>query len=330
MNREIAAPDPPVKKERKREVVKRLIANLSYVEMSVVKATAPTDGPPKSKHTRRLVDESWRSPAAAEEAILALSRCPLLNSPIITLKVLSTVHELMQKGSPSVLPATCQWLDHFMLVEAHWGPGQMGGEYGLSQVCGRLIVAYAKMLSAKARFHKDFRAFENNYSFDAERSTNARPDPVSAQSLSAMLSLGSCCREALDVAADILPRDPPLAALQWHRLLAHVGKLVAVEAHLLHGAAVYVAATLAEYGAGGLKNAGPGGRGEGGLPREEARRLEMEHSALRATFVEARARPAMMLAFVEEGGDPALPPGWLGEGEGGERFGFLELPAEFR
>jgi sterile alpha motif and leucine zipper-containing kinase AZK len=327
MNREIAAPDPPVKKERKREVVKRLIANLSYVEMSVVKATAPTDGPPKSKHTRRLVDESWRSPAAAEEAILALSRCPLLNSPIITLKVLSTVHELMQKGSPSVLPATCQWLDHFMLVEAHWGPGQMGGEYGLSQVCGRLIVAYAKMLSAKARFHKDFRAFENNYSFDAERSTNARPDPVSAQSLSAMLSLGSCCREALDVAADILPRDPPLAALQWHRLLAHVGKLVAVEAHLLHGAAVYVAATLAEYGAGGLKNAGPGGRGEGGLPREEARRLEMEHSALRATFVEARARPAMMLAFVEEGGDPALPPGWLGEGEGGERFGFLELPA---
>jgi hypothetical protein len=44
------------------EAVKRMIANLTYVEMSVVKATAPTDGPPKRKHTRRLVEESWRSP----------------------------------------------------------------------------------------------------------------------------------------------------------------------------------------------------------------------------------------------------------------------------
>jgi len=30
--------------------------------------------------------------------------------------VLSTVHELMQQGSPAVLPASCQWLDHFVLV----------------------------------------------------------------------------------------------------------------------------------------------------------------------------------------------------------------------
>merc|ERR1719498_829731 len=34
----------------------------------------------------------------------------------------------------------------------------------------------------------------------------------------------------------------------------------------------------------------------------------------------------MMTAFMEEGGDPALPPGWLGEGGGGDGFRFLELP----
>jgi len=36
--------------------------------------------------------------------------------------------------------------------------------------------------------------------------------------LDAMLTLGRRCREALDVAAVILPRCPPLAALQWQGL----------------------------------------------------------------------------------------------------------------
>jgi hypothetical protein len=309
--------------------------------------------------------------------MVALARCPLLNSPVTTLKVLSTVHELMQKGSPAVLPASCRWLDHFELVESHWGPDQMGAEFGLAQVCGPLIVAYAAMLAAKAMFHASFGAFENNYSFDARYATEADDHdtgPVSAAALGAMLTLGRRCRVALDVAAGILPRDPPLAALQWHRLVAHVGKLVAVEAHLLHGAAVYVAATLAEQGAaaaaaadgvagavgveagggrvgvgavgriGGIGGIGGGGMLAGGvafgrgrgLPGEEARGLAAEHAALRQTFVEARARPAMMSAFVEEGGDPALPPGWLGEGGaggaggGGAPGGGLRVPRAAR
>ena len=300
------------------EKVKRMIANLTYVEMSVVKATAPTDGPPKRKHTRRLVDESWKNPRTAPiEAMNALSRCPMLNSAVVTLKTLCTVHELMQKGAPAVLPAAHDWREHFMLVQSHWGPDQMGSEFGLAQVCGPLITRYAKMLHAKAQFHAEFRRFENNYSFDSEKTSDgSTPPAVSRASLNAMLTLERTCRGALDVVAQILPRDPPLAALQWHRLVAHVGKLVAVEAHLLHGAAVYIAATLAD----------EVDAGRSGLPSAEARRLEGEHKALRMTFTEARARPAMMTAFVEEGGDPALPPGWLGEGGGGDGFRFLELP----
>ena len=92
-----------------------------------------------------------------------------------------------------------------------------------------------------------------------------------------MLALGRATRETLDVVSAALPRNPPLAALQWHRLVAHVGVLVAVEAHLLHGATVYVAATVAA--------ASPGG-----LDAERARRLSRDHDALRGAFAEARAR----------------------------------------
>jgi len=73
-------------------------------------------------------------------------------------EVLATVHELMQKGSPAVLPASCHWLEHFELVECNWGPDQMGGEFGLLRVCGPLIVGYAALLAAKARFHAAHRA----------------------------------------------------------------------------------------------------------------------------------------------------------------------------
>ena len=75
------------------EKMKRYLANLSFVEMSVVKATSAADGPPKRKHVARLVEESWRDPQLAPvEAMNALGRCPMLNSPLISLKVLATAH----------------------------------------------------------------------------------------------------------------------------------------------------------------------------------------------------------------------------------------------
>ncbi|MGB1668642.1 MAG: hypothetical protein ACPHE2_01845, partial [Candidatus Puniceispirillaceae bacterium] len=43
------------------------------------------------------------------KAMNALSRCPMLNSAVVTLKTLCTVHELMQKGAPAVLPAAHDW-----------------------------------------------------------------------------------------------------------------------------------------------------------------------------------------------------------------------------
>ena len=295
------------------EKMKRYLANLSFVEMSVVKATSAADGPPKRKHVARLVEESWRDQQLAPvEAMNALGRCPMLNSPLISLKVLATAHELMQKGSPGVLPASFEWRDHFVMLDAHWtaavaDAGAKAAGHGLGRACAGLVVAYSRALLGKARFHDQRRGFENNYSFpgaaeggDARR-RNARDEKkcASTESLDAMLALGRALRKMLDVVSATLPRNPPLATLQWHRLVAHVGVLVAVEAHLLHGSTVYVAATVAA--------ASPGG-----LDAERARWLSREHEALRGAFAEARARPAMKTAFIEEGA--------------GGSFSFLELP----
>jgi hypothetical protein len=317
------------------EKMKRYLANLSFVEMSVVKATSATDGPPKRKHTSRLVEEMWRDPQIAPvEAMNALGRVPMLNSPLISLKVLATCHELMQKGSPSVLTASYEFRDHFVMLDKHWtaavagesgGDNQTGGGYvsnnagyGLGQLCAGLVVAYARALLKKTRFHEVCGGFENNYSFPgATGESTDRHKCASLQSLTHMLQLGKTLRNALDVVTGALPRNPPLAALQWHRLVAHVGTLVAVEAHLLHGASVFIAAKIA-------------GSNAGGLPASSAREISMEHEFLRQAFAEARARPAIKTAFMEEGGDGTVGNrGRRGAGENdgrGGSFSFLELP----
>ena len=134
----------------------------------------------------------------------------MLNSPLVSLKVLATAHELMQKGSPGALPASFEWRDHFAMLDAHWTAavadgGARAAGHGLGRACAGLVVVYSRAL-----------------------------------------------RKMLDVVSATLPRNPPLATLQWHRLVAHVGVLVAVEAHLLHGSTVYVAATVAAASPGGL------------------------------------------------------------------------------
>ena len=172
------------KREKVKDKVKRYIAKLSFVEMSVMKATTKIDGPPKEKHTRRLVLESWSHPdTAPAEVVHALSRCNLVNNVTVSLKALSTVHELMQRGSPAVLPAVYGWLDHMSLVQNHWDRNGKNADYGLSEVCSPLVVAYARLLTAKARFHAEHRAFENNYSFDGEAGAGVGgggPHPISA------------------------------------------------------------------------------------------------------------------------------------------------------
>ena len=289
------------------EKMKRYLANLSFVEMSVVKATSAVDGPPKRKHVARLVEESWRDPQLAPvEAMNALGRCPMLNSPLISLKVLATAHELMQKGSPGTLPASFEWRDHFVMLDAHWtaavaDAGAKAAGHGLGRACAGLVVAYSRALLGKARFHDQCRGFENNYSFPGAADGGAARDErhekkcaYDVKSLDAMLALGRATRETLDVVSAALPRNPPLAALQWHRLVAHVGVLVAVEAHLLHGATVYVAATVAAASPGGLD-------AERATPVSRPRRC--------AARSPRRARPAMKTAFMEEGAGGSFVPG---------------------
>ena len=137
------------KREKVKDKVKRYIAKLSFVEMSVMKATTKIDGPPKEKHTRRLVLESWSHPdTAPAEVVHALSRCNLVNNVTVSLKALSTVHELMQRGSPAVLPAVYGWLDHMSLVQNHWDRNGKNADYGLSEVCSPLVVAYASAVAS--------------------------------------------------------------------------------------------------------------------------------------------------------------------------------------
>jgi sterile alpha motif and leucine zipper-containing kinase AZK len=273
------------------EKMKRYLANLSFVEMSVVKATSAVDGPPKRKHVARLVEESWRDPQLAPvEAMNALGRCPMLNSPLISLKVLATAHELMQKGSPGALPASFEWRDHFVMLDAHWtaavaDAGAKAAGHGLGRACAGLVVAYSRALLGKARFHDQCRGFENNYSFPGAADGGAARDErhekkcaYDIKSLDAMLALGRALRETLDVVSAALPRNPPLAALQWHRLVAHVGVLVAVEAHLLarrHGV-----------------RRGDGGRRAAGGPRRRARAVLVSRPRRAARRVRRGARAA--------------------------------------
>ena len=120
----------------------------------------------------------------------------MLNSPVVTL-ALSTVHELMQRGLPAVLPAVGGWLDHLSLVQSHWDRNGNNADYGLSEGA-RPAVAYARLPAAKARSHSEHRAFENNYSFDEEAEgrggggiRGGGSHPISARRLlRGMLSVG--------------------------------------------------------------------------------------------------------------------------------------------
>ena len=162
--------------------MKRYLANLSFVEMSVVKATSAVDGPPKRKHVARLVEESWRDPQLAPvEAMNALGRCPMLNSPLISLKVLATAHELMQKGVARHAAGVVRVARPAVMLDAHWtaaaaDAGAKAAGHGLGRACAGLVVAYSRALLGKARFHDQCRGFENNYSFPGAADGGAARD----------------------------------------------------------------------------------------------------------------------------------------------------------
>lgn len=305
------------------ERVRLVVQNMSPLEYSCAKSTTGTPmRAPKRKHVERLVRATWMSGAsgasACAEILRALSRVDALRSPTSALKMCGIVHALMQHGSGAILHPVYSWRDHLdILVERYSSDfgargrsrerGRPTHRRGLSSssaggfaeqealaACAFMIAPYAAFIRAKAKFHRHFVAFENNYSVDARVETLededdiGMSDPVSTLSLGALLAVASKARRVLECAMPYLPNISELyveSEGQWLELVGFVAKLVLREADLAYRAAVFVAATLAE---------------EKRLGKPEDEKFRTEHDELRRCFEEAFTKTFLRDEFALE------------------------------
>jgi len=305
------------------ERVRLVVQNMSPLEYSCAKSTTGTPmRAPKRKHVERLVRATWISgasgAAACAEILRALSRVDALRSPTSALKMCGIVHALMQHGSGAILHPVYSWRDHLdILVERYSSDfgargrskerGRPTHRRGLSSssaggfaeqealsACASMIAPYAAFIRAKAKFHRHFVAFENNYSVDARVETLededdiGMSDPVSTLSLGALLAVASKARRVLECAMPYLPNISESYVEnegQWLELVGFVAKLVLREADLAYRAAAFVAATLAE---------------EKRLGKPEDENFRKEHDELRRCFEEAFAKTFLRDEFALE------------------------------
>lgn len=305
------------------ERVRLVVQNMSPLEYSCAKSTTGTPmRAPKRKHVERLVRATWMSGAsgasACAEILRALSRVDALRSPTSALKMCGIVHALMQHGSGAILHPVYSWRDHLdILVERYSSDfgargrsrerGRPTHRRGLSSssaggfaeqealaACASMIAPYAAFIRAKAKFHRHFVAFENNYSVDARVETLededdiGMSDPVSTLSLGALLAVASKARRVLECAMPYLPNISESyveSEGQWLELVGFVAKLVLREADLAYRAAVFVAATLAE---------------EKRLGKPEDEKFRTEHDELRRCFEEAFTKTFLRDEFALE------------------------------
>ena len=164
------------------------------------------------------------------------------------------------------------------------------------QIAGDLVAPHAALLRCKAKFHRHFAAFQNNYACDArlnevDEDDIGMNDPVSTMSLQALLAVVARARAVLESCSKSLPAandgeaDSALAKRSWLELVAFVGKLSLHEADLAYRSAVFVAATLAE---------------EGRFTASDFEKFAVEHEGLRACFDDASQRMFLRQEFAIE------------------------------
>jgi len=281
---------------------------------SVMRSTAPAPmGAPKAKHVHRLARASWAKPRAAgaanvAETLAALAKGNMLH-PVVALKTLAIVHALMQFGSAECLSGVYCWRDHLEIIlhiyateegelarERRRAHGEIVAanedEEGLN-VALDLVAPHAALLRAKAKFHRHFAQFENNYACDARLDDGDEDDigvndPISTTSLQALLAVVARARSVLSRAISCLPNaydeiEPNVPKLGWLELVGFVAKLVLHECDLAYRAAVFVAACMAD---------------EQRLTTSDDEKFRIEHELLRSCFADASQKMILRQEFV--------------------------------
>ena len=300
--------------------------SLTPIEYSCVKATMhSSEGrAPKRRHVERLVRATWCEDATRrseniEMMLKSLARVDVLRSSVSALRMCGVVHALQQHGSSSILHPTYAWREKLMdePLEAYSSDfGALGGARrkasadftkGLGfyeregfDACAGLVAPYAAMIRAKSKFHRFFVAFENNYSVDARAETLedddiGMHDPISSVSLCALIAVAGKARRVVELAAQHLPEavaatTNELDKLQWTDLIGFVARLALREADLAYGAALFVAATLAE---------------ENRLSESDNEKFRAEHLALRECFSVALSKAFLRQEIVHTLGETA-------------------------
>ena len=294
------------------ERVKHAVRSMSANEYSCVKSTLPTFASIKRKHLERLVRATWASEFEAENAeeiARALARVNVLRSPLSALRRAGLLHALARYGSNSMLYPLYAWREKLfdepleayssddrselararrkMCAEFNRGAGAKDRQG--QNACAGLVAPCAALVRAKVKFHRHFVAFENNYSVDAreevlldDEDDIGMSDPISSLSLCALIAISGKARRVLDVAAPLLPdlsewvtEANAADKLQWAELIAFVARMALQEADLAYGAALFVAATLAE---------------EKRLSESDNEKFQVEYDALRQCFAVARSK----------------------------------------
>jgi len=294
------------------ERVQHYVRAMSAIEYSVVKATLATPArAPKMKHVQRLVRATWVADEEARvknanEALAALVRVNRMRSSVSALRVLSVTHALAQHGSNAALHPMYERRERLlddtleayasdhtaMARERRRASAEFMRHAGFYEreghdACATLVAPYAALIRAKAKFHRHFPAFENNYSVDAraealEDNDIVLGDPLSSVSLCALVAVAGKARRVVEDASAYIPalqaEQHPIESLEWIELVVFVARLALREADLAYRAALFVAATLAE---------------EGRLSTSDNEKFRVEHEALRACH-ECASRKAFL------------------------------------
>ena len=295
----------------------RSVTPCTYSVMRSTRATPMSS--PKAKHVQRLVRASWARPRATgtanvAETLAALAKGNMLH-PVVACKTLALVHALLQFGSAECLSGVYCWRDHLEIIlqlyatedgelarerrraiaeiiSSNNGGGGGEDEEGL-KVISSLVAPHAFLLRAKAKFHRHFSQFENNYACDArlddvDEDDIGMNDPVSTTSLQALLAVVARARSVVECAMASLPNaadeiEPNVPKLGWLELVGFVAKLALHEADLAYRAAVFVAACMAD---------------EQRLTPSDDEKFRVEYESLRACFEDASQKMILRQEFV--------------------------------
>jgi serine/threonine protein kinase len=192
--------------------------------VSLRKATCsnPVQGP-KPKHVRAIIVDSWERRNGADffdEVKLRLAKNKVHSTGVVYLKMLVTIHKVIQQGPPEILAAAVEHADVMDSIN------NVSTQFDSVMDFGNILRAYVLLLRKKLLIHKHYPAFEGNFSLDSwvqgqqqqqqqqQSSTLLPPNLVRPGTLMAFLDLLSTIEELqARIFAQPDPQEMKLAAL---------------------------------------------------------------------------------------------------------------------